>query len=374
MPVVGNTSTDYANVRNINSLPFRRYTFHRVLDLCALGNAAWFRVRGKAHPFLLNFHRSLGSPGADILHFFNKVSAGTTPWLSTFETALPRWNTSSEAGLRRMAGQYCFRLIGLSNASLHIQSLMLEPFPVFREEILPKLMVLHPGQLPKIGDYTEKRVPSDWLECTLVGNQIFSKGGREAVAAVQQLNAEGFSIRLNIVSGMEPDSYASFTTEQDVQAFQRTVAQAGTCVRLLGRLRNQQVLELLKTSHLALLPTYADTYGYSVLEAQACGCPVITTNIRALPEINPEQAGWQIQIPKNELNNAILTTPEDRDRLFGSIHEGIYTALRQALENPGMVREKGMRSLERIRRDHRPEDRAEILEDLYDQALGIITK
>ena len=49
---------------------------------------------------------------------------------------------------------------------------------------------------------------------------------------------------------------------------------------------NSEVMNILKNTHVGLLPTYADTYGYSVLEAQSFGCPVITTNIRAMPEIN----------------------------------------------------------------------------------------
>jgi glycosyltransferase involved in cell wall biosynthesis len=34
---------------------------------------------------------------------------------------------------------------------------------------------------------------------------------------------------------------------------------------------NSEVIDLLKRTHVSLLPTWAETYGYSVLEAQACG-------------------------------------------------------------------------------------------------------
>ena len=79
-----------------------------------------------------------------------------------------------------------------------------------------------------------------------------------------------------------------------------------TCLHLIGvqkqpklhkwisyvpKLTNNETLELMKKSHIGLLPTYADTYGYSVLEFQAAGCPVITTNVRALPEINNNNLG-----------------------------------------------------------------------------------
>lgn len=44
----------------------------------------------------------------------------------------------------------------------------------------------------------------------------------------------------------------------------------------------------MKKAHVCLLPTWMDTFAYSVLEAQACGTPVISTSLRALTEINNE--------------------------------------------------------------------------------------
>lgn len=57
----------------------------------------------------------------------------------------------------------------------------------------------------------------------------------------------------------------------------------------------------MKKSDVGLLPTWADTYGYSVLEFQACGCPVISSNTRGLPEINNNEAGWIINMPLTKL-------------------------------------------------------------------------
>ena len=35
------------------------------------------------------------------------------------------------------------------------------------------------------------------------------------------------------------------------------------------------------------------------MEFQACGLPRITTDVRALPEINNDKYGWLIQVAKN---------------------------------------------------------------------------
>lgn len=77
-------------------------------------------------------------------------------------------------------------------------------------------------------------------------------------------------------------------------------------------LSNDAVLEMIKTSDVGLLPTWQETYGFSVLEMQACGCPVITTNVRALPEINPENAGWLIRCPLNSMSELTVGALSDK--------------------------------------------------------------
>ena len=57
------------------------------------------------------------------------------------------------------------------------------------------------------------------------------------------------------------------------------------------------MLELLSGSHIGLLPSFAETYGYVVLEMQAAGVPVVTTDIRAFSEVNPDECGWRIRTP-----------------------------------------------------------------------------
>jgi len=70
-------------------------------------------------------------------------------------------------------------------------------------------------------------------------------------------------------------------------------------------LPNNEILELMKYKiQVGMLPTRGDTYGYSVLEFQASGCPVISTDVRALLEINNEDCGWIINVPKNKFKGS----------------------------------------------------------------------
>lgn len=369
MRIVGNNARDYNNFRNINSVPFQRYQFQRIYDYYNLANFAYFRLKGKSNQFYLNYHRAFWPTKADVLHFFNKVSGSKKPWISTFETALPRWDTSSEKGLSFMAGKYCHRLIAMSQAAMDIQLHFLAQKPQFLAEIAPKLQVLHPGQKLLIQDYADKPLSQDRFEFTLIGNQIFSKGGREAVRVTHRLYEEGYPVQLNLVSAMQTDNYATFTTQEDVELIKKEIGLAHKSVNFLGRIPNHEVLELLKRSHVSLLPTYADTYGYAVLEAQAAGCPVITTDIRALPEINRQDCGWLIEVPKNHLRNGILATPQERSAFYETVEAGLYRLMKWAMDNPAEVAEKGRASLQRIAREHNPADKATILESIYDEAL-----
>jgi glycosyltransferase involved in cell wall biosynthesis len=119
-----------------------------------------------------------------------------------------------------------------------------------------------------------------------------------------------------------------------------------------------------------LLPTWADTYGLFVLEAQASGCPVITTDVRALAEINNSRIGWLIRVPKDALGEAIYATPENRLELSQKIQAGLEEIIRGIVEDPSVIASKGQAALERIRTEHDPQDYAEKLRQIYQAALA----
>ena len=135
-------------------------------------------------------------------------------------------------------------------------------------------------------------------------------------------------------------------------------------------LPNAQVVELQKNADAALLPSWAETYGLSVIEAQACGCPVITTDIRAFPEINNENIGWLIQVPKNNLGEALYTTAEERAVLSRQIQAGLEDTIRAIMADPAIVSIKGNAAVARVRAEHDPQRYGETLRTIYEQAAG----
>ena len=131
-----------------------------------------------------------------------------------------------------------------------------------------------------------------------------------------------------------------------------------------------KVLEIFRKVHVGLLPTWADTYGYTVLEAQAAACPVITTDVRAMPELNNNEMGWVISVPKDKAQNAILVTPEDRLAIAAILEPNLEEIFQSILDNPAQLKEKGRLSWERIRNEHDPATIAAATEKTYREALG----
>jgi glycosyltransferase involved in cell wall biosynthesis len=186
-----------------------------------------------------------------------------------------------------------------------------------------------------------------------------------------------YNFELTIVSSLAIDNSAikNKKTPADVERTKHLIQQKSDWINYFPRLPNQEVLELMKKSHIGLLPTYADTYGYSVLEFQAAGCPVITTNIRALPEINDNNVGWIIEIPKSSLGEAIYTgeliymTKEARFVISKSIREGIEQAVHEIFADHKVILEKSNRSISRIIEHHSIEDYASRLKNIYLEAI-----
>ncbi len=64
-------------------------------------------------------------------------------------------------------------------------------------------------------------------------------------------------------------------------------------VRLFGYADDRQLVSLYQNAEFMLYPSFYEGFGLPVVEAMACGCPVITSNNSSLPEIVPD-AKWLV--------------------------------------------------------------------------------
>lgn len=56
-------------------------------------------------------------------------------------------------------------------------------------------------------------------------------------------------------------------------------------VHTLGFVEDYDVIGILNLSRMLLLPSFYEGFGLTVLEAQACGTPVVTSNVSSMPEV-----------------------------------------------------------------------------------------
>lgn len=359
----------YPEKRNIIIDPSNRYLDYRPRNIWTWINVIRQRLLHKNKLFIFRPLPLMSSVEADIIHLFNEVSSGSGDWVATFETELPRVlpvegipkfaNPELARELRYVCSPRCKGIIAISEATRQIQLRLLEHFPREQAIIGPKLHVLHPPQpvLQEKNAVVEKGP----LNFTFVGKEFYRKGGAEIVLAFSQLLREKLisvnDVRVNLVGDPGRTHNVAHQAFQDDDVFRKSVEDTlHNCpiFRHHTSLNNDAVLALTKTSDVGLLPTWQETYGFSVLEMQACGCPVITTNVRALPEINPENAGWLIRCPLNPMSELTVASVSDKTLLRSAIVSQLKTYILQIISDRKIVSERAKNSLARICLEHDP--------------------
>ncbi len=270
-----------------------------------------------------------------------------------------------------MSSDPCKKLIAMSECNLAIQKYFLSHFPDYRAEIEKKLTVIHPPQEKLVSSFEDKNLPLEGeINFLFVGSAFLRKGGAEILDAFRELRSEhGYNIKLTIVSSLAIDNYAAKEKSKDVKMAKSIIDQNRDWISYFGYLPNDEVIERMKSAHVGLLPTYADSYGFSVLEFQAAGCPVISTNVRALPEINNDDIGWVIDIPKNRLGEALYTTKESRLAISEAVKTGIKRAVEEIMEDRQLISRKADAALGHIDDCHSPEVFSRKLGEIYARAL-----
>lgn len=325
--------------------------------------------------------------GIDGLHLFNSVTNKDIPWISTFETYIPRttatlfleneFNDSKlqkskvkiEKHLKLIANENCKKIISLSTQNLKMELRLLEQFPEYKAVIEKKMIQLNPPQVKLMErKEVEEKETNSVLKFLFVGKDFTRKGGREIVDVLFKIKEEtNLDFELTIVSLGKINNYAFGNyqdTEEEMQEIKGRMVSADW-ITLYESLENKKLLELMRTSDVGLLPTWADTYGYSVLEFQASGCPVITTNVRALPEINNQDVGWMVNLPVDYFGKLIIDGDERKKELRNELQKSLKLTIINILENPSQVKEKAVKSYDQVTNNHSVEKYMQELSGIY---------
>jgi len=123
----------------------------------------------------------------------------------------------------------------------------------------------------------------------------------------------------------------------------------GRQVKFLGGMPREKIFNVLKKSDVFVLTSDYEGLPLSILEAMACGLPVIASDVGGISEIVDSKVGYLIK---------------KRDK------KKLKKALVELVENPGLIREKGRRAREKAKRSFSLEKMLNSVLALYKEALN----
>lgn len=310
-------------------------------------------------------------PKTDVIHTFNQVCIIDKPWCASFETLMPRifsqeerYKEYFEHCTEALQKDNCLGLFALCQNAYDIQKrFLLRRCGECIQSVIDKTMVLHPPQKTVVSvEELERKAEKKERQLTFlfIGGGFFFKGGREIVNVLTCLRRE-YDFRLIVISSLLHNDYFTHVPREEMVKY-RAILQESEWIEYYDRLSNEQVLEMCRQADIGLLPSFGDTYGYSVLEMQAAGLPVITSDIRAFTEINDSECGWIVNLPLDE-NKCCVN--KDMAELSFLLERQLTECITSILEHQELVARKGRKAYERIVKMHNPTVYAKKLKEVY---------
>lgn len=139
-----------------------------------------------------------------------------------------------------------------------------------------------------------------------VGNQSPNKNAALAIEAFCQANLTGW--KLALVGGAS------------ARVFGKVGEATGTNVVRLGRVNDAQLKALYENAGMFLFPSRYEGFGVPPLEAMSLGCPVVSSNSSAMPEVLGDAACFFSIDDKQEFIRAIVEVASD-ETLRGALKQ-----------------------------------------------------
>jgi len=106
-------------------------------------------------------------------------------------------------------------------------------------------------------------------------------------------------------------------------------------ITFAGYLPDADILALYEQADVFVYPSLYEGFGLPVLEAMACGCPVIASNVSSLPEVVGDAALLVDPYDVGALAYAMLTVLEDDDLKREMSRKGVAQARKFSWEKAG---------------------------------------
>jgi len=91
----------------------------------------------------------------------------------------------------------------------------------------------------------------------------------------------------------------------------------------LGYVSEKELICIYNLADLFVFPSFYEGFGFPVLEAMKCGCPVITSNVSSLPEISGKAAKYINPYNLKEITESIYGVLTDKDLSKRMVNKGL---------------------------------------------------
>ena len=107
-------------------------------------------------------------------------------------------------------------------------------------------------------------------------------------------------------------------------------------MKFLDYVSYQQLPIILNQAFALVFPSLWEGFGFPVIEAMACGTPVITSNLSSLPEVAGDAAILVNPYEVSELTNAMQSLIEDKEKRSQLINRSLQQAKQFSWEKTGL--------------------------------------
>jgi glycosyltransferase involved in cell wall biosynthesis len=151
----------------------------------------------------------------------------------------------------------------------------------------------------------ERVMPRESGTILFVGHVIKTKGVYELVRSC--VNVQG--VKQLLIAG--PYTEEMHTDLQTIAA----AREDGKWLHFLGEIPREEVFEYYRECAVFALPSYTEGFPYVILEAMAFGCPIVATDVGAIPEMITPETGMLIPArDETRLTNAVEALVNDTQK------------------------------------------------------------
>ncbi|HDS4950394.1 TPA: glycosyltransferase family 4 protein, partial [Klebsiella aerogenes] len=108
-------------------------------------------------------------------------------------------------------------------------------------------------------------------------------------------------------------------------------------IEYLGRVSDEELIDLYRNASAFIFPSLYEGFGIPPLEAQACGCPVISSKSASMKEVLRDSAIFFDPENCADICNAMTTVLNDTDLQKDLIERGFNNVKRFSWENSASI-------------------------------------